>query len=78
MALSYAGYFDGVQWYPQWTFPIGMSRILAVAQRQNSTYDFAPLRRFPAGLPGTLQSQLNSGYEMRQGQLWMNGATQEP
>ena len=77
VALSYAGYFDGVQWYPQWTLPIGMSRILAVAQRQNSTYDFAPLRRVPNGLPGILQSQLNSSYEMRQGQLWMNGATQE-
>ena len=54
-----------------------MSRILAVAQRQNSTYDFAPLQRFPAGIPGTLQGLLNYGYEMRQGQLWMNGATQE-
>jgi hypothetical protein len=76
VALSYAGYFDGVQWYPQWTLPIGMSRLLAISQRQNSSFDFAPLQRFPAGIPGTLQGLLNYGYEMREGMLWMNGATQ--
>src|ERR1700744_3950530 len=69
VGLSYAGYFDGVEWYPQWKLPIGMSRILAVAQRQNSTCDFALLQRFPAGIPGTLQSTLNYGYEMREGML---------
>ena len=76
VALGYAGYFDGVQWWPQWTLPIGMSRMLAVAQRQNSTCNFASIGRAPAGLPGVMQGTLNSAWEMRQGQLWMNGATQ--
>jgi hypothetical protein len=78
VALSYAGYFDGVQWYPNWTLPIGLSKMLAVSQRQTGgNQDFAPLRPFPAGIPGTTQSQLNAGYEMRQGEMWMNGATQQ-
>lgn len=76
VALSYAGYFDGVQWYPQWKLPIGLSRMLAVSQRQNAQQDFQPLQRFPAGIPGVLQSTLNYGYEMREGMMWMNGATQ--
>ena len=76
VALGYSGYFDGVQWWPQWTLPISMSRMLAVAQRQNSTYNFASIPRSPAGLPGVMQGTLNSAWEMRQGQLWLNGATE--
>ena len=74
---AYAGYFDGVSWWPDWTLPIGMSRMLAVSQRQTgSGQDFAPVQACPSGLPGILQSQLFSGWEMRQGALWLNGATQ--
>ena len=76
VALAYSGYFDGVQWYPQWTLPIGLSRILAASQRQSNTNDdFSVLNRLPAGLPGKLQGLVMDGYEMRQGVMWMSGAT---
>jgi hypothetical protein len=76
VGLSYAGFFDGFQWHSQWTLPIGLSRMLAVSQRiTNSGNDFSMLQHFPAGIPGALQGLLNYGWEMRQGILWMNGAT---
>lgn len=76
-ALSYAGYFDGVQWWPMWTLPISLSRMLAVKQRQtNANQDFAGVAHYPAGLPQIMQSALFAGWEMRQGALWLNGATQ--
>lgn len=78
VALNYAGYFDGFMWHPQWTLPIGLSRMMMVSQRQtNATQDFQPMQRFPAGIPGVNQGLLMSGYEMRQGALWMSGATSE-
>jgi hypothetical protein len=74
VALSYAGFFDGFQWHPQFKLPIGMSRILAANQRiTNSNQDFGPLERLPAGIPGAQQGLLMSGYEMRQGAMWMGG-----
>jgi hypothetical protein len=36
VALGYQGYFDGYQWYPQWTLPIGVSKMLAMWERQSS------------------------------------------
>ena len=76
-ALSYAGYFDGVSWWADWTLPIGLSRMLAVRQRQTgANQDFASVTPYPAGLPQIMQNQLFAGWEMRQGTLWLNGATQ--
>lgn len=78
VGLSYAGFFDGFQWHSQWTLPIGLSRMMAVSQRQtNANQDFGPCQHFPAGIPGSLQGQLMYGWEMRQGILWLNGATSE-
>ena len=78
VSLAYAGYFDGVEWYPQWTLPISLSKMLAVSQRQtNANQDFQPMQHFPAGIPGVLQNTIMYGWEMRQGALWMSGATQE-
>lgn len=77
-SLSYAGYFDGVSWWPDFMLPISLSRMLAVSQRQtNANQDFAPLQHYPAGLPGIMQGQLFTGWEMRQGALWLNGATMQ-
>ena len=77
VSLSYSGWFDGVSYWPAWTLPISLSRMLAVSQRQTGAYqDFAPVTHYPGGLPGIMQSQLCSGWEMRQGALWLNGATQ--
>ncbi len=77
VSLSYTGWYDGVQYWPDWTLPVSLSRMLAVSQRQtNSGQDFSPVQHYPAGIPGILQSQLCSGWEMRQGALWLNGATQ--
>lgn len=78
VALSYAGFFNGYEWSSQWTLPAGLSRMLAVSQRQtNANQDFAPMMHFPAGIPGAMQGTVMSGWEMRQGQLWMSGATQQ-
>ena len=77
-ALAYTGWFDGVSWWSDFVLPIGLSRMLAVSQRQtNANQDFAPIMHYPAGLPGIMQSQMFSGWEMRQGMLWLNGATQQ-
>src|ERR1700677_1193144 len=76
VGLGYAGFFDGYQWHSQWTLPVGMSRILALSQRQtNADQDFQPMTHYPAGIPGVEQGLLMTGWEMRQGILWMNGAT---
>ena len=78
VSLAYAGYFDGVEWYPDWTLPVSLSKMLAVSQRQtNANQNFQPMPHFPAGIPGVLQNTIMSGWEMRQGALWMSGATQE-
>lgn len=79
VGLSYAGFFNGFSWSNQWTLPIGCSRMLAVSQRQSNTgqNDFQPMQRFPAGIPGILQGALMYGWEMREGILWMSGATSE-
>ena len=74
VALGYAGYFDGFIWHPQWTLPIGMSRMLAVDQRvTNSGFSFGSCQHYPAGIPGALQGLFMSGWEMRQGALWLSG-----
>lgn len=78
VALSYAGFFNGYTWSNQWTLPFGMSKILAVSQRQtNADQDFQPLQHYPAGIPGVLQGLLMQGFEMRQGVMWLSGATSE-
>jgi hypothetical protein len=74
VALSYAGFFDGFQWHPQWTLPIGLARMLAVNQRvTNSGFSFGPCPHYPAGIPGAQQGLMMSGWEMRQGALWLSG-----
>ena len=76
--LGYAGYFDGFQWHPQWTLPIGLSKMLAVNQRiTNTDQNFAPLPHLPAGIPGVEQGLMMSGWEMREGTMWMSGALSE-
>ncbi len=76
VAISYTGFFDGYQWHPEWTLPIGLSRMLSVTQRQtNSDQDFGACQHFAYGLPGILQGQLMYGWEMRENTLWLNGAT---
>lgn len=77
-ALSYSGYFDGVSWWPNFTLPIGLSRMLAVSQRPTGgNQDFVGIPQYPAGLPGISQGQMFIGWETRQGMLWLNGATQQ-
>ena len=75
VALSYAGYFNGFTWSNQWTLPIGLSRMISVSQRQaNSGFGFGLMKHFPSGIPSCQQGALMSGWEMRQGVLWMSGA----
>lgn len=75
VALSYAGYFNGFSWSDQWKLPIGMSRIMELSQRWSSTMnDFRPMQRFGSGIPSLNQGVYMSGYEMREGMLWMSGS----
>jgi hypothetical protein len=77
VALSYAGYFNGFSWSPMWTLPIGVSKMLAMWERQSGTnMDFQPMHPAPFGLPGGLQGILMGQWEMREGMIWMRGATQ--
>ena len=76
VGLGYAGFFDGYQWHPQWTLPIALSKLLGVWEREtNSNEDFAPLSPAPFGLPGVQQGRRMCRWEMREGILWMPGAT---
>lgn len=77
VALSYAGYFNGYTWSPQWTLPIGVSKMLAMWERQSaSEWDFVPMKYAPFGLPGGLQGLRMGLWEMREGMIWMRGALQ--
>ena len=76
VSIAYSGYFDGVQWYPNWTLPISTSKVLALWERQTGTdQDFVPMLAAPFGLPGVMQGLRMGKWEMRQGQIWMPGTT---
>lgn len=78
VALSYAGFFDGFQWHPQWKLPIGLSKLLGVWERQTgSDGSFIFMMPSPFGLPSGQQCERMGYWEMRQGQLWMPGALQQ-
>lgn len=75
VSLAYTGYFDGYQWHPQWTLPIGTSKVLALWERPTgSNADFSPMRPAPFGLPGIMQGDCMGQWELREGQIWMPGA----
>jgi hypothetical protein len=77
VALAYQGFFDGVQWWPQWTLPIAASRILRVWERwTNTNDDFQVVRAAPFGLPGGFQGVRMALWEMREGMIWMPGCIQ--
>ncbi len=77
VALGYQGYFDGFQWHPQWALPIGVSKMLAMWERQSGgNWDFNSMQPAPFGLPGGLQGITMGLWEMREGMIWMRGATQ--
>jgi len=77
VSLAYSGFFDGVQWYPEWTLPVSTRRVLAINERQSGTNDsFQTMSPAPFGLPGVMQGQYNRLWEMRQGQVWMPGTIQ--
>lgn len=78
VSLAYAGFFDGYQWHPEWTLPIGVSKVLGVWERQtgsNGAFNF--MTPAPFGLPSGQQGPCMGFWEMRQGQIWMTGALQQ-
>jgi hypothetical protein len=76
VSLAYSGYFDGVQWYPQWTLPVGMRRLLGLWERQTGAAgNFLAMVPATAGLQGVLQGETNRYFEMREGSIWMPGTT---
>lgn len=78
VSLAYAGYFNGFTWSNQWTLPIGVSKMLAMWERwTNSNGGFIPMSPAPFGLPGCLQGTRMGVWEMREGQIWMPGCTNQ-
>ena len=77
VGLNYAGFFNGVSWSNLWTLPIGMSKLLAVWERQSGTTNsFSPMVAAPFGIGGGWQGEYMNTYEMRGDTLWMPGALQ--
>ena len=77
VALAYAGFFDGYMWWPDWTLPVGVSKLLGLWERQSgTTFDFQPMRAATFGIGGGLQGNYMGCYEMREGMVWMPGALQ--
>lgn len=77
VSIAFSGYFDGVQWYPQWTLPVSLKRILAMYERTTGTNDdYTPMTPAPNGLPSIQQGQRQQYWEVRQGAVWMPGALQ--
>jgi hypothetical protein len=74
VAIGYMGYFDGVQWYPQWRLPISTVKVLALWERQTNTgTNFIPMEQSAFGLAGVQQGQRMYRWEMRQGEIFMPG-----
>lgn len=77
VSLAYSGYFNGFTWSDLWTLPIGVSKMLAMWERQsNVSTNFVPMTPAPFGLAGIAQGQRMGCWEMRQGQIWMPGCLQ--
>lgn len=77
VALSYAGYFNGYTWSDLWKLPIGMTRIIGLWERQSGTNNsFQPMTPAPFGIGGCYQGLYMGQWEIREGMLWMPGATQ--
>lgn len=75
VSLSYAGFFNGYQWLPQWTLPIGCKSVERLWERlSGSNANFSPMVAVPSGLPGVLQQSRMAMWEMRQNAIWMPGA----
>lgn len=76
VSLSYAGFFDGYQWHSQWTLPISCQRVERLWERlTGSDHAFYPMQQTTSGLPSAWQTDGFRVWEMRQGQIWMPGAT---
>lgn len=77
VALGYQGFFDGYQWHANWTLPIGVSKMLAMWERQSGTnFSFQPMKEAAFGIGGGWQGNFMSQWEMREGMIWMPGALQ--
>lgn len=76
VSLAYQGFFDGYQWHSEWVLPINTSKVLAIWERETAANeDFQPVQAAPFGLPGVLQGRRMQFWEMRQGAVWLPGAT---
>lgn len=75
VSLSYAGFFDGYQWHPEWTLPISCQKVERIWERwSGSNYEFSPMTPAPLGIPPCYQTQRMGCWEMRQNAVWMPGA----
>ena len=74
-SLSYAGFFDGFQWHPQWTLPISCTKVERMWERWTGSQEsFTPMSLAPFGLPPCMQVSLMGQWEYRQNAVWMPGS----
>ncbi len=73
-ALTYTGFFDGTQIWPNFTLPADCLQVLEAWERQSgSNFTFVPMTNAPFGLPGISQGVLNGQWEWRQDAMWFRG-----
>ena len=80
VALQFAGYFDGLQMWSNFTLPGTLLYPLEVWERastgQASSTPFGMMRQSTGALPPRQQVQVLGEWEWRSDGIWMNGATQ--
>jgi hypothetical protein len=76
VALTYAGYFNGLSWDSTRYLPVDMIYLNKLWQRPSNTGStFFPMQIAPAGISGCYQGQAMGEYELRgNNELWMTGA----
>lgn len=79
VALTYYGYFNGIEWNPNLLLPPDLMWVDKVWQRPSATGAiFFPMRIAPGGLAGVYQGNGMGQYEVRgNNELWFNGALLE-
>lgn len=77
VAIQFAGYFDGLQMWPNLTLPSDMILPLEMWERQSGTTNpYAPMRQSTTAIAPVNQGPWLSTWEWRTDGIWMRGAIQ--
>ena len=77
VAIQFAGYFDGLEMWPNLTLPADLIYPMQMWERQTGTSNlpFGPMRESTGALRSRLQVQWLGEWEWRTDGIWMPGAT---